>query len=61
MSKRKNYSDAGVGKKVLSYGSTHGFGPFSNPRHPKRCPTITKKAAPSAANAESGKETKQDN
>lgn len=57
MSKRKNYSNADVGKKALSYGSTHGFGPFSNPRHPKRCPPITKKAAPSASNTESGKET----
>lgn len=60
MSKRKNYSDAAVGKKALSYGCTHGFGPFSNPRHHKRCPPITKKAVASASNTDDGKETPQD-
>lgn len=59
MAKRKILHGAGVGKKALAYWCSMGSGPMLNARHPKKCPPIMKKTAPSAANTESGRETPQ--
>ena len=57
MAKRRHRHDPAGGCKALAYGSMEGFGPMLNARHPKKCPPVMKKTAPSAANTESGKET----
>lgn len=52
--------DTGSPKKALLHGHREGFGPMLNVRHPKKCPPLMKKTAPSAANTESGKKTPHD-
>lgn len=57
MPKHKADRDIGRGVKAVQHGQTQGIGPMFNVRHPKKCPPLMKKTAPSAANTESGKET----